>query len=230
MIYPVQKVLPLSFPGESIDTLTETIPDLGPLHLHICEGIDFSSEHQLPVVHPEVVSPPSELQAYYRLKERPDVEKKNVFGHFYTSDKNIEKVWSRPHSFIKMFRKFGAILSPDFSLLTNMLEMQRLWNDFRNKLLAAFYQKWNVPVVASPSWSSDMKNIERYMEGWPHNSIIAINSTGVCRDKRSRHIWLDGYYAMLSILKPVHILRYGGKIEGEKCDISTYYINNNKIV
>ena len=157
------------------------------------------------------------------------MEKKNVFGHFYTPDKNIEKVWNRPHSFIKMFRKFGAILSPDFSLLTNMLEMQRLWNDFRNKLLAAFYQKWNVPVIASPSWSSDMKNIERYMDGWPHNSIIAINSTGVCRDKRSRHIWLDGYYAMLSILNPSHILRYGGMIEGERCDISTFYTNNNKI-
>ena len=209
MIYPFQKVLPLSFPGESIDTLTETIPDLGPLHLHICDGIDFTSEHQLPVVHAEVVGPPSELQAFYRLKGLPDLEKKN--------------------SFIKMFRKFGAILSPDFSLLTNMLEMQRLWNDFRNKLLAAFYQKWNVPVIASPSWSSDMKNIERYMDGWPHNSIIAINSTGVCRDKRSKHIWLDGYYAMLSILTPSHILRYGGMIEGERCDISTFYTNNNKI-
>ena len=138
MIYPIQKVLPLSFPGESTDTITEKIPDLGPLHLHICEGIDFTTEYQLPVVQPEAVSPPSELQAFYRLKERPDAEKKNAFGHFYTPDKNIEKVWNRPHSFINLFRKFGAILSPDFSILTNMLEMQRLWNDFRTSFLLHF--------------------------------------------------------------------------------------------
>ena len=230
MIYPMQKVLPLSFPGERTDTITEKIPDLGPLHLHICEGIDFTANHQMPVVRPEIVGPPSELQAFYRLKREPEAVMKNAFGHFYTPDKNIEKVWNRPHSFINLFRKFGGILSPDFSILMNMLEIQRLWNDFRNKLLAAFYQKWNVPVIASPSWSSDMKNFERYMEGWPHNSIIAINSTGVCLDKRSRHIWLDGYHAMLSILNPTHILRYGGMIDGEKCDFSTYYVNNNKIL
>ena len=230
MIYPMQKVLPLSFPGESTDTITNKNSDLGPLHLHICEGIDFTAEHQLPVVRPEIVNPPSELQAFYRLKGRSEKEKKNAFGHFYTPDRNIERVWSCPHSFIIMFRKFGAILSPDFSLLTNMLEMQRLWNDFRNKLLAAFYQKWNVTVIASPSWSSDMKNIQRYMEGWPHNSVIAINSTGVCRDKRSRHIWLEGYHAMLSILNPSHILRYGGMIEGENREISTFYTNNNKVI
>lgn len=228
MIYPIQKVLPLSFPDESIDTITETKPDLGPLHLRICDGIEFTAEHQLPVVRSEILEPSQELLAFYRLKERSDEEKKRAYGHFYTPDDKIERVWKNPYAFIELFRSFGAIVSPDLSILANMLEIQRMWNDFRNKLLAAFFQRWNVPVIASPSWSVDLNNIHRYMEGWPHNSIIAINSTGVCRDKRSRFIWLDGYNAMLSILNPSHILRYGGMIEGERCDISTYYINNNK--
>ena len=117
MIYPIQKVLPLSFPGESTDTLTERIPDLGPLHLHICKGIDFTSEHQLPVVRPEIIEPPVDLQAFYRLKNRSDEEKKVILGHFYTTDNHIERVWSKPHSFINQFRMLGGILSPDFSLL-----------------------------------------------------------------------------------------------------------------
>lgn len=67
------------------------------------------------------------------------------------------------------------------------------------------------------------------MEGWPHGSIIAINSTGVCLDKKARHTWLDGYWAMVDTLNPSHILRYGGFIEGENANISTYYVNNNRI-
>ena len=44
----------------------------------------------------------------------------------------------------------------------------------------------------------------------------------------SNSISLEGYYAMLDILKPIHILRYGAYIEGEQKEISTYYPNNNK--
>ena len=49
--------------------------------------------------------------------------------------------------------------------------------------------------------------IELFMEGWPKGSIIAINSTGIGLDKRCRYIWLEGYHAMLDILKPIHIIR-----------------------
>ena len=229
MIYPIQKVLPLSIPGEAIDTITEKIPALGPLHLRICEGLDFTSEYEMPIVRPEFVEPPYDIKAFHRLKGISENVKKDFFGHFYTLDRHFESVWNRPYSFIPLFRKLGGIISPDYSILDNMLKEQRFWNDFRNKLLSAFYQRWNIPVIASPVWCSDMKNIMRFMDGWPHNSIVAVNSTGVCRDKRSRHIWLDGYFAMIDILKPTHILRYGGKIEGELCEISTYYTNNNNV-
>lgn len=177
MIYPIEKVLPLPFPGEGNDTITEKVPDLGPLHLHICEGIGFTSEHQMPIVKPELVEPPLDIKAYYRLKNYPDIDKKKMFGHFFTSDKNIEKVWKKPFLHINMFRGFGGIISTDFSILDNMLEIQRFWNDFRNKLLTAFYQKYGIHVIAAPSWCSDLDNIGRYMEGWPHNCLIAINIT-----------------------------------------------------
>jgi hypothetical protein len=93
--------------------------------------------------------------------------------------------------------------------------------------MSAFYQHHVIPLIPAPSWG-DLNHIELYMEGWPKNSIIAINSTGIGHDKRSRQIWLDGYYAMLDILKPLFILRYGCMIEGEKTEISRFYQNNNK--
>ena len=228
MIFPQQTILPFVFPDESQDTIKEIIPDLGPLHLHICNGIQFTSKYQLPIVKPEILAIPGDMKAFYRLKNSAKQYQKDIVAHFYTPDSNFEKVWNRPHAYIEMFRRFKAIIATDYSILTNMVEIQRFWNDFRNKLLAAFYQKWNVQVIASPSWSFDLHNIERYMEGWPHHSLIAINSTGVCRDLRAKHTWLDGYWAMMDILKPTHILRYGGYIEGENKEISTYYVNNNR--
>lgn len=227
MILPQQKILPLYFEEETRSIRSERIKDLGPLHMRICNGINFTSEHQLPIVKPVCTDIPEKMIAYYRTKQIKQTN--DIVAHFYTADCQFENVWNRPFAYIDAFKRFLAITSTDFSLLTNMLEMHRLWNDFRNKLLAAFYQKWNVKVIASPSWSADMQNIDRYMEGWPRNSLISINSTGVCHDKRSRHIWLDGYNAMLSILNPTHILRYGGFVEGERTEISTYYTNDNRI-
>lgn len=228
MIFPQQMVLPLAIPGERQDIIHEEIPDLGPLHLHLCKGIEFTAKFQLPIVKSVTIDIPEDMKAFYRLKKSASQNLKDIVAHFYTPDSNFERVWNRPHAYIELFRRFKAIVATDYSILTNMVEIQRFWNDFRNKLLASFYQKWNIPVIASPSWSSDLHNIERYMDGWPRQSLIAINSTGVCHDQRARHIWLDGYWAMMDILKPSHILRYGGFIEGEDTGISTYYVNNNR--
>ncbi len=202
--------------------------DLGPLHMRLCEGLEFTSKHQLPVVKPVFVGPPAEMKAFYRINRCKEDERKRFFAHFYVDDKKFERIWNRPYAYVDMFRSIGGMISTDYSILTNMVESQRQWNDFRNKLLAAFYQSRNVTVIASPSWSDDLQNIERYMEGWPRNSVIAVNSTGVCHDRRARKTWLDGYWAMISILSPSHILRYGGRIEGENTLISTYYVNDNR--
>lgn len=105
--------------------------------------------------------------------------------------------------------------------------MQMLRNSFRNKLLSAFYQRNGIRLIPAPSWG-DLPHIELFMEGWPKGSVIAINSTGIGLDKRCRYIWLEGYHAMLDILKPIHIMRYGAYIEGERKEMSTYYPNNNK--
>ena len=93
--------------------------------------------------------------------------------------------------------------------------------------MSAFFQRNNINLIPAPSWG-DIENIELYMEGWPKGSLLAINSTGIGRDKRCQHIWLEGYHAMLAILNPIHILRYGAYIEGERKEISTFFQNNNK--
>ena len=228
MTYPYQKILPLEYENpDSNQLLTESNNTLGTLHSALCRGIEFTSKNQFPIVEPYSGDIPEVLCSVHRLRTKSDSLLCNICGHFFTSDSNFESYWNYPFRSIRFLQQLKYVLSTDFSLYSNMLLMQKLWNSFRNKLMSAFFQRNNINLIPAPSWG-DIENIDLYMEGWPKGSLIAITSTGIGRDKRCQHIWLEGYYAMLDILKPIHILRYGGFIEGERKEISTYYPNNNK--
>ena len=229
MVYPYQKNIPFEYDETSTTNsiIEESVQTIGPLHLHLCRGLNFTSQNQYPIVQPYLGIIPEIMQSVHRLIRKPDSYLEQCCGSYFTIDSNFERFWTYPYRYLNFLRKLQCVLSTDFSIYTNMLQMQKLWNSFRNKLMSAFYQHNGIPVVPAPSWG-DLKYIELYMEGWPKNSIIAINSTGIGRDRRSRHIWLDGYYAMLDLLKPIFILRYGCMIEGEKKEISRFYPNNNK--
>lgn len=230
MIYPYQKTLPLEYetPNGNSTLLTESFKSLGPLHSVLCKGIEFTSKNQFPIVEPYSGDLPEILCSVHRLRKKLNSHLRNTCGHFFTSDSNFESYWNNPFRYLRFLQQLGFVISTDFSLYTNMVLMQKLWNSFRNKLLSAFYQRNGINLIPAPSWG-DLVNIELYMEGWPKESIIAVNSTGIGLDKRCRYIWLEGYHAMLDILKPVHIIRYGAYIEGERTEMSTFYPNNNKL-
>ena len=228
MIYPYQKSLPLEYENpESNQLLTESHQALGPLNSVLCKGIEFTSRNQFPIVEPFSGTVPEILCSVHRLRKKPETLLRDLCGHFFTTDSNFEAFWNYPFRYLRFLQRLRCVISTDFSLYTNMLLMQKLWNSFRNKLLSAFYQRNGINLIPAPSWG-DLVNIELYMEGWPKESVIAVNSTGIGLDKRCRYIWLEGYHAMLEILKPIHIIRYGAYIEGERQEISTYYQNNNK--
>ena len=210
-----------------LSVISESPKEFGPLHIELCNGIDFTDKNQLPIVNSVDEIIPERLSSLHRLKNLSIDRLKGACVHFFVDDKKIEPLWTKPQFYAKVLSKFDFVLSTDFSVYMEMLRIQKWWNDFRNKLLAAYFQRFGVRVIPAPSWA-DMEDIDRYAEGWPKESLIAINSTGVGYDKLSIHNWLDGYFAMVDILKPKHILRYGRMIEGEYLDISTYYENNNQ--
>lgn len=229
MIYPYPKILPLAYESPKENSyLTENFQALGPLNSALCMGINFTSKNQFPIVDPYSGDIPEILCSVHRLRKKQESLLRDTCVHFFTPDSKFESYWNYPFRYLRFLQRFKYVISTDFSLYTNMVLMQKLWNSYRNKLLSAFYQRNGINLIPAPSWG-DLINIDLYMEGWPKDSLIAINSTGIGFDRRCRYIWLEGYHAMLDILKPVHIIRYGAYIEGERKELSTYYPNNNKI-
>ena len=117
-------------------------------------------------------------------------------------------------------------ISTDYSVYAEMTISEVMWNSFRNKLLAAWYQKQGVIVIPNVSWSRPW-SYGFCFDGFPKNSIIAINSTGIGNDSFSIKLWIEGYQRALEVLEPVKIIRYGAKIDGENEAISIYFPNDN---
>lgn len=54
---------------------------------------------------------------------------------------------------IDMFKGFWGIISTDFSVYADMTKSEVMWNSFRNKLFAAWFQQQGVRVIPNVSWS-----------------------------------------------------------------------------
>lgn len=196
------------------------------LNHKLCEVLSFTGDYQMPVVEAIKCPPPARIAAFYRL--HTDKEINDYVPHFYTQDSHIESLWRNPYKWLAKLLRARAVISPDLSVYNELVLSQKIWNIFRNKLLASWWQHNGVRVIPNISWPQGL-NYDISFDGWPQNSVVAVNSTGIGRDERCRRMWLDGYEELLSRLHPTHILRYGVKIEGEREDISTYYPNDNQV-
>lgn len=209
------------------NTLDINLSKLGPLHMVLNQFVNFTSKHQQPIIAPSSILMPERISALYRIVKKTNLYN-DVCPHFFTGDEHIEPAWTHPFSYWLKLRKFGRCISPDLSIFENMVRDQKRWNSFRNKFLTALWQRFGIDVIPAPSWGN-IADIDYYLEGWPKRSVIAINSTGIGHNRHSQSLFLDGYYAMLDILKPKYILRYGTCIDGENKEISTFFPNDAKM-
>ena len=175
-----------------------------PLEHQLCTEVTFTSKYQMPLIQPYLGPIPSEIISFNRARGHA-IGQKAI--HFYIADAFFECVWNRPDVYLPMLQKCPFVISTDYSLYSDMLLPEVIWNTFRNKLLCSWWQKHGVKVIPNVSWS--------------------INSTGIGKDQQAKSLWMQGYEQILKRLEPVHILRYGAMQNGEDTSISTYYKNDN---
>ncbi len=197
---------------------------LGVLNQGICQYLDMTGEYEMPIVKAINCLIPKEIVALYHIDRCKNV---GCIPHFYTKDTRFESTWNFPRKSLGKIARYPMIISPDFSVYGELAFPQKLWNIFRNKVLAAWWQYNGLNVIPNVSWMHG-KDYAMSFDGWPKHSVIAVNSTGINDDERCKVMWLEGYKVMLETLTPTHVLRYGAKIEGENEAISTYYENDNR--
>lgn len=195
------------------------------LQHELCNGLSFTGDHQMPRVKPYLGELPKDLISFNRARASRSISDAGI--HFYIRDVFFECFWNSPSKYINLFRKHPCVISTDYSVYANMTMPEVMWNNYRNKLLAAWMQRNDIAVIPNVSWSREW-SYDFCFEGMPKHSIIAINSTGIGKDAFSKDMWIKGYRKAIEVLEPIRIVRYGAMQDGELESISTYYVNDNR--
>ena len=166
---------------------------------------------------------PKDLIGFNYAKEKYS---KCVGLHFYLDDYQFERVWNKPERYIEIFKKYGCILSPDFSLYTDMPEPMQIWNIYRSRFLGQYYQKQGIKVIPTISWANE--NTYKFcFRGIPKGSVVSISTVGVIKSKEAKELWKKGVAEMIKQIKPSKILIYGNKIEYNFEGIEIIYYKNH---
>lgn len=153
-----------------------------------------------------------ELTAFNEAYKVPSAERKKTNIHFFLGDYLFERTWSKLNQTAEFLEQYKLVLSPDFSLYTDMPKVLQLFNHYKKMYVSKFWQDMGLKVVPVACWSDEL-SFEFCFEGMPKNSLIAISSVGVMKNKENRHAFELGYAKMLEMLEPKQILWYGKEHE-----------------
>jgi len=197
--------------------------NLDPLNLRVIYPSD--GIHSLPELHP---TPLSKVPAYlipYRLRVRStQVTPQNTGVHFFRPDRTFESAFARPQKAWQFLDKYEVLLSPDFSIYPGMPLPLELFNIYRNRWCARYWQERGKFVIPTIRWTTP----DRYQlafEGIPKKSIVATSAVGVnTADLLVRAQFINGYREMVKRLRPQLVLFYGPvPFElWDVCDIAHY--------
>ncbi len=132
--------------------------------------------------------------------------------HFFLDDYQFERIWNRPVENIERLKKFSCVLTPDFSLYTDMPMAMQIWNVYRSRLIGQIMQDEGMRVIPTISWSEE-SSYEFAFDGIESGSTIALSTVGIVRDKKKRELFLRGIKAAIDAINPSAIVLYGKKIK-----------------
>lgn len=181
-----------------------------------CTGI-----YDIPTLE-KVIHTPKSLMGFNYCKSTPPQEGIGVY--FFLDDYQFERVWNSPEDYCTMLADYDCVLTPDFSLYTNMPIAMMIWNTYRSRLIGQMMQDYGCTVIPTVSWAG-ADSYDFAFAGLPTGGTIAVSTIGVKRTKDAFDIWVQGMDECMKIVKPYNVIVYGGDI-GYKFDCDVTYISN----
>ena len=142
--------------------------------------------------------------------------------HFCIDDYQFTRVWNRPRDYIERLREFDCMLTPDFSLYSDMPIAMQIWNVFRSRLIGQIAQDSGIVVIPTLSWSTKA-SYEFCFDGIPEGGTVAVSTVGVMQDEVAKKLWFQGMDEAMKRVKPTHVICYGSDIGYEfNCDVTRF--------
>ena len=110
-----------------------------------CDG-----EYQIPTLKTEYHIPHS-LISFDDIKNSRQSLDSGV--HFYIDDHRFKRLWRNPDRYLEMLKKFDCVLTPNFSLFSDMPVAMKIWNTYRSRLIGQMMQDHGIRVIPSVTWA-----------------------------------------------------------------------------
>lgn len=176
-------------------------------NLHICDAYDCD-DGWWPVIMPTATVPNGLVTFEVATSDRHPDE----FAHFFIDDYRFERLWNSPEKYVPVLKRYGGVLSPDFSLYTDMPLPVQIWNSYRSKALASYWQRCGIDVIPTLCWS-DERSYDFAFSGIPERSTVAVSTVGVARNKEARRLFEQGLREAIARLMPQCIVWHGKLLE-----------------
>lgn len=179
---------------------------------------DCAGELQLPTMAP-VDARPSGMLGFNFAKS---TTKFNKCIHFCIDDYQFERVWTYPDKYVDLLRKFECVVTPDFSVYTDMPYPMKLWNVYRGLALGHYWQECGLRVVPNATWS-DEASLPWIFKGIPRGGTVFVSTLGVARVKEYARECAKGFPELERQVRPSRILLLGETIGYEfSCEVVQY--------
>ena len=133
-----------------------------------------------------------------------DFKNRNKIVHFFLDDYKFEKVYNYPQKYVDILKQYKAVLTPDFSLYSDMPLSLQLYNTFKNRWCGSYWQHNGIKVIPTISWST-LESFEFCFNGIEKGSTVAVSTLGV---RKVKDLFLQGYNEMMKRIQPSLVICY----------------------
>ena len=146
-----------------------------------------------------------ELIGYDKLSEG----QKEKIVHFFLDDYKFEVLWKDPEPRVEKLKEYRAILSPQFSMYTEMPVAVQIHQVFKSRWCGSYFQSKGLKVIPSLVWG-EADTFWFSFDGVDEGSVVAVSTVGMRTEKQ---LFMAGYKEMLRRIKPKAIICYGEPFE-----------------
>ena len=130
------------------------------------------------------------------------------FVMFYEHDVKFERLWNNPKKYLDRLKKFKGVISPDFSLYRNMPIVMQVWNTYRSRALASWFQNNGIRVIPNVRFN-DIRTFYFCFDGIEKNKVVAVGTHGCIKKKMDKDVFKLGLAELVNRLSPKTIIVYG---------------------
>lgn len=171
----------------------------------------IEGKYNIPFIKPEPYVEAQWLPFNYAGSTTYKREERGI--HFFVYDYYFQSLWSMREKYKDMLPQFKAVMAPDFSLYVDWPVMVQMWNHYRKHLIGSWMQSIGCRVYPVIRWAGQ-ETYEWCFDGEPYKGTVCVSSVGMTKDKNMLRMFIDGYQAMMDILKPETII-FNGHIPNE---------------